>query len=225
MFARTICRSSPSGPVIVFSATCELAGLISSGISMSSILVRPMTRSCSSDVRLLELGRQMPRRKHSSATAPPKQTSSRAEPAQKNGYDFKSEGKIPPPANGAAHPEADVEEMAVSDTTLDVSEADAPRDSTPTPATPSVTDSTADGFWIQIFASADRDVAENARSVASTRLNMPAYLDLDAGVYKVRVGDYTTRDAASETNVFAAWLSANTAAISSSEPSSAGCAA
>src|SRR5262245_29108088 len=127
------------------------------------------------------------------ATAPPKQNSSRVEP--KGGYDFKSEGKIPPPAGGSARPEADVEEIAVSDTSLDVSEADAPRDTT-TPA-PVVSDSTADGFRIQIFASADRDVAESARNVAAGRLHMPAYLDLDAGVYKVRIGDYMTRDQAS----------------------------
>jgi hypothetical protein len=128
------------------------------------------------------------------ATAPPKQNSSRVEPA-KGGYDFKSEGKIPPPAGGSARPEADVEEIAVSDTSLDVSEADAPP--TPPPAQPVVSDSTADGFRIQIFASADRDVAENARNVAASRLNLPAYLDLDAGVYKVRIGDYVTRDQAS----------------------------
>jgi hypothetical protein len=131
------------------------------------------------------------------ATAPPKQTSSRAEPAQKNGYDFKSEGKIPPPAGGSATPQADVEEMAVADTSLDVSEADAPRDSTPPAATTAVSDSSADGFRIQIFASADRDVADGARSAAATRLNMPCYLDMDGGVYKVRVGDYVTREAAS----------------------------
>ena len=131
------------------------------------------------------------------ATAPPKQASSRVEPAQKGSYDFRSEGKIPPPAGGSAKPEADVEEMAVSDTTLDVRDADAPHDTTPPAALPVVADSSADGFRIQIFASADRDVAENARSAAATRLNMPAYLDLDGGVYKVRVGDYTTRDAAS----------------------------
>jgi len=129
------------------------------------------------------------------ATAPAKQNSSRVEPA-KGGYDFKSEGKIPPPAGGSAHPEADVEEIAVSDTSLDVSEADAPRDTTPSAAAPVVADSSADGFRIQLFASADRDVAENARNVAASRLNMPAYLDLDAGVYKVRVGDYLTRDKA-----------------------------
>jgi hypothetical protein len=126
------------------------------------------------------------------ATAPPRQTSSRAEPA-KGGYDFKSEGRIPAPAGGSAQPQADVEEIAVGDTSLDVSEADAPRDSTP-PASPVVADSTADGFRIQVFASADRDVAQNARSVAAERLGIPAYLDLDAGVYKVRVGDYLRRD-------------------------------
>jgi hypothetical protein len=67
----------------------------------------------------------------------------------------------------------------------------------PPAAAPGVSDSTADGFRIQLFASADRDVAENARSAAASRLNMPAYLDLDGGVYKVRVGDYATRDTAS----------------------------
>ncbi|HET6463815.1 MAG TPA: SPOR domain-containing protein [Candidatus Krumholzibacteria bacterium] len=129
------------------------------------------------------------------ATAPSKQNSSRVEPA-KGGYDFKSEGKIPPPAGGSARPEADVEEIAVADTSLDVSEADAPPDTTPPVVAPVVSAATADGFRIQIFASADRDVAENARNVAASRLNMPAYLDLDGGVYKVRIGDYATREQA-----------------------------
>ena len=47
------CRAGSAAPcrpssTIVFSATCELAGLTSSGSSMSSSLVRPITRSCSS---------------------------------------------------------------------------------------------------------------------------------------------------------------------------------
>jgi len=130
------------------------------------------------------------------ATAPPKQNASRVEPA-KGGYDFKSEGQIPAPSGGSAKPEADVEEIAVTDTTLDVSEADAPHDSTPPVAPAAIVDSTSDGFRIQVFASADRDVAQNARNVAADRLGMPAYLDLDAGVYKVRVGDYRNRDDAS----------------------------
>ena len=48
MLTRTIWRSSPSASTIVFSATCELAGLTSSGSSMSLSFVRPIARSCSS---------------------------------------------------------------------------------------------------------------------------------------------------------------------------------
>ena len=48
MLKRMICRSSPSGPVITFSARCEFGGLSSSGNSMSLSLVRPIASSCSS---------------------------------------------------------------------------------------------------------------------------------------------------------------------------------
>lgn len=135
------------------------------------------------------------------ATAPPKSNGSRAEPA-KGAYDFRSEGKIPAPAGGSAKPEADVEEMAVTDTSLDVTEAPVPRDTTPPLAapvvsTPVVADSIADGFRIQVFASADRDVAQQARTAAAARLGIPAYMDLDGGIYKVRVGDYARREDAS----------------------------
>jgi len=56
-----------------------------------------------------------------------------------------------------------------------------------------VAESTADGFRVQVFASSDREIAENARMVATQRLRLPGYLDLEAGVYKVRVGDFVTR--------------------------------
>ena len=47
MLARTIFSSLPSSSVMTLSAMCELDGLTSSSISMSSSLVRPITRSCS----------------------------------------------------------------------------------------------------------------------------------------------------------------------------------
>ena len=47
MLCRTIFSSLPSSSAITLSATCELAGLTSSSSSMSSSLVRPITRSCS----------------------------------------------------------------------------------------------------------------------------------------------------------------------------------
>jgi len=54
-------------------------------------------------------------------------------------------------------------------------------------------DSLVDGFRIQVFATADREIAESARVAAGERLGVPAYLDLEGGVYKVRVGDYAAR--------------------------------
>jgi hypothetical protein len=126
------------------------------------------------------------------ATAPAKKTTTRVEPAPSGSYDFRKEGKVPAPANGSAQPETDVEEVAVTDSNIDVSEVEAPPDTLTRPA-PTATVA-ADGFRIQLFASADREVAQNARSVASERLGLPAYLDLEEGVYKVRVGDFAKRE-------------------------------
>jgi hypothetical protein len=128
------------------------------------------------------------------ATAPPRQSTGRAEPASSGGgYDLRKEGRVPAPAGGAARPETDVEEIALSDSSsLAVSDAEAPPDTVPrVSATPAVV---TDGFRIQVFASSDRDVAKNARDVAQERLGVPAYLDLEGGVYKVRVGDFIQRD-------------------------------
>jgi cell division septation protein DedD len=109
-------------------------------------------------------------------------------------YDFRSEGRIPPPSPAESREEPDVEEIPVADESLDVSEAEAPVDTTPPPVAPA--DSLADGFRIQVFATQDRDVAENARAAAAERLGLPAYLELEGGMYKIRVGDYAVRSEA-----------------------------
>jgi len=126
------------------------------------------------------------------ATGKPR-TGGSVEPASpKGGYDFRKEGKVPA-STGSTRPETDVEEIAVEDSSgLEVSEADAPPDTVRAPA--ATAEANADGFRIQLFASADRDVAENARAVAAGRLGMPAYMDLDGGVYKVKVGDFARRE-------------------------------
>jgi SPOR domain len=106
-------------------------------------------------------------------------------------YDFKREGQIPPATAADSRSEVDVEEIPMTQEHIDVSEAEAPPvDSTRAPV---AADSMADGFRVQVFASSDREVAENARVVATQRLRLPGYLDLEAGVYKVRVGDFVTR--------------------------------
>jgi hypothetical protein len=131
------------------------------------------------------------------ATAPAKQAGTRVEPASSGqGYDFRKEGRVPPPSGGQARPETDVEEIALDDSRqVEVADAEAPREVVPPPP-PTSAAAVVDGFRIQVFASADRDVAQNARAVAAERLGLPAYLDLEGGVYKVRVGDFSNRDAA-----------------------------
>lgn len=112
-------------------------------------------------------------------------------------YDFRTEGTIPPRAPADAPNEPDVEERGVSETAIDVVDAEAPPD-TATAAAPTTSDALVDGFRVQVFATADREIAENAARTAGERLGMPAYVDLDGGVYKVRVGDFSARPEAAQ---------------------------
>jgi cell division septation protein DedD len=107
-------------------------------------------------------------------------------------YDFRSEGKIPPLTPADAPNEPDVEEMGVTETPIDVTDSAAPPDTAPK-ASAAPADMLVDGFRVQVFASADREIAENASRGAEDRLNIPSYVDLDGGMYKVRVGNFTTR--------------------------------
>jgi cell division protein FtsN len=135
------------------------------------------------------------------ASSPPRRASAPAEPkATGRPYDFRSEGRIPPASAAETKEEPDVEEIPVADESLEVSEAEAPVDTTRRADAP--VDSLVDGFRVQVFASQDRDVAENARGAAAQRLGVDAYLELEGGVYKVRVGNYAARadaDAALQT--------------------------
>jgi hypothetical protein len=108
-------------------------------------------------------------------------------------YDFRSEGTIPPLADVPNEP--DIEEMGVSETSIDVSDAPAPPD-TVREVMPA--DTLIDGFRAQVFATADREIAENAARVATDRVGLPSYVELDGGMYKVRVGDFATRPEADQ---------------------------
>jgi len=57
------------------------------------------------------------------------------------------------------------------------------------------------GYRIQVFASSDRAAAERVRErvVAETRL--PAYIEYEDSLYKVRVGDFAERKDAAEARV------------------------
>ncbi len=111
--------------------------------------------------------------------------------SEKQPYDFRSEGKIPPLQPGDAANEPDIQEIGVSENRIDVADADAPPVVAPTEPTP--VETLADGFRVQVFATADRAIADSEAQLAGGRFGAPAYVDLDGGMYKVRVGDFVTR--------------------------------
>lgn len=112
--------------------------------------------------------------------------------SQSQPYDFQKEGKVPPVEQKAQEP--DVVETPVTEPEIDVEEAEAPVDTTPPAPTPKATH--IDGFRVQVFASAGRDIAEGARRLAEARLHASAYVEEGAGLFKVRVGNCRTREQA-----------------------------
>lgn len=120
------------------------------------------------------------------AKQPPVERASKDKP-----YDFRSEGTIPPLKPDDAANEPDVQEIGVSDSSdIEATDAEAPPVTAP-PAAPEP--ALIDGFRVQVFASGDRDIAANAAREVQERLRIPTYIDLDAGMYKVRAGDFATR--------------------------------
>lgn len=108
-------------------------------------------------------------------------------------YDFEKEGTIPPVDERTEEP--DVVETPVTDSDLEVEEAEAPPDTVQPEAAKPVA-AMVDGFRVQVFASSGADVAEGARRLAEARLGVPAYVEMVDGLYKVRVGDCRTREEA-----------------------------
>ncbi len=108
------------------------------------------------------------------------------------GYDVHSEGRIPPPP---PVPEAadEVVETPLSPESLQVESAPPPP---PEPAAQPDTAGTVPGFRVQVFASSSRVVAERAAQAARRRLGVAAYVVPWAGLYRVQVGDFRSREAA-----------------------------
>jgi len=123
--------------------------------------------------------------------------------SEKKPYDFRSEGTVPPLKPDDAANEPDIEERGVSETPIDVSDAEAPPETAPPPAATvapvaPASEALIDGFRVQVFAGADREIAENAARVAQERLGLASYVELDGGMYKVRAGDFATRSLANQ---------------------------
>ena len=54
------------------------------------------------------------------------------------------------------------------------------------------------GYRVQIFASSERAAAESLKLKASGETTFPVYIEYEDGYYKVRVGDFGSRDEAAE---------------------------
>ena len=128
-------------------------------------------------------------------------------------YDFEKEGNIPPPED--IERVADVEESVVDVDDLGAEDLDAPppppEDTTlitaPGGVAPKDPDQQpkgpppaeirmAEGFRVQVFASAQREAAQTARQEVMDALSVAAYVDLIDGLFKVRVGNCKTREEA-----------------------------
>jgi len=52
------------------------------------------------------------------------------------------------------------------------------------------------GFRIQVFASGELEKAKLFKDKANSETGLPAYIDFEGGLYKVRIGDFGSRDEA-----------------------------
>ncbi len=128
------------------------------------------------------------------ATKKPPPTDPSAEP-----YKLESEGDVPPLAEKDVKKEVDnaetFEEMPVTDDAVAVENVETPPVEMPAQTT-ETTRKTMDGYRVQVMASGSEEAAQSVRSAVSARIGTPAYVDHVDGVYKVRVGDCPTREAA-----------------------------
>lgn len=52
------------------------------------------------------------------------------------------------------------------------------------------------GYRIQVFASSELDSAERMKAKAEGEMPLPVYIEFEGGYYKVRIGDFSTREEA-----------------------------
>lgn len=119
-------------------------------------------------------------------------------PIDSKPYQWEQEGRVPPLDPTQTQKEVD---RAVTVEDLPVEEAEVAVEDVEVIEAPAVTDSssgdrTYQGYRIQVFASGSQERAESVRQAIEIRLDAPAYIESDQGVFRVRVGDCMSREAA-----------------------------
>lgn len=131
-----------------------------------------------------------------------------------NPYDFEKEGTVPSQTEDQVRPETDFEEIPLTEDDVVGEEVEAPRDTTriddnepagagpgskPGGIAPVSGVSGKDGtimtpvFRVQIVALQSEASAQDAKRTAQLRLKLPVYVKFVDGMYKVHVGDCSTR--------------------------------
>jgi cell division septation protein DedD len=111
-------------------------------------------------------------------------------------YNWEQEGKVPPLDLADVRREVDktdsFEEMPVTEDAVWVEDVEI-EEVPPEPPKPDTTVVVADGFRVQVMATANEESARVVQGDAQSKLGVTAYLELIDGVFKVRVGDCWTR--------------------------------
>jgi hypothetical protein len=135
----------------------------------------------------------------------PKKTAAPEQATKDEPYDFEKEGTIPPAEETDVAPEADFEELPMEDDSVVAEDVEAPKDTTkaaPPPGGGPAGVSGKDGsfavpvYRVQILATSSEQSATDLKNKVQKRLGFAAYVSFVDGMYKVRVGDSSTREEA-----------------------------
>lgn len=138
-----------------------------------------------------------------------------AEPVDDKPYRLESEGQVPPFGPDAVRREVDrvdtFEDLEVVEEGIEVEDVEPVREVTSEPV--DSTTMVVPGYRVQVFASGIRDNAVAMQGRMERLLEVPVYLELLDGIYKVRVGDCPNRAQAEallqrcrEAGVVDAWI-------------------
>lgn len=143
----------------------------------------------------------------------PKKTAAPERATKEKPYDFEREGRIPEAQGKEKQAEPDIQEMPIEPEEVAAEDVEAPPDTAravppdsagagaPAIAPPAGVAGVAGQqggtavpvFRVQVFATANETAAQDTKRNAEARLGLAAYVALEEGLFKVRVGDATTR--------------------------------
>lgn len=158
----------------------QVSARLRSGLMIAASLLVPALSGCAPAGVSRTPSEAGPRTKHSETTA---QEYPQPGPDEERLYDLDAEEQQEPFA-GAGYVEEDFEPLA--NDTFQVEEAE--------PAAPQAVYGI--GYRVQVFAAAELEAARELKKKVMAGTGLAAYIEYENGLYKVRAGDFATRDEA-----------------------------